>query len=118
MTTEEIQTAEQEISISIEQARELVNRSERLDRLNRNEDFQKLFISGYARDEAARLVGLLMDPEGQSEREMIQRDLDGISSFRQYAINIRRIGRMMSARIARSEEELENVREAQLEEEE
>ncbi len=117
MTNQEIESAETEISISIEQAKSLIEKGEKLERLNHDKDFRELFLEGYFRDESARLVGLLMDPETDDKnREDINRDLIGISAFRQYVINIRKIAKMMHAQVVRSEKAIESLRKAEVEE--
>ena len=114
MTPEDIQKAEQEISVSIEQAKEFLDRRDMLARLERNDDFKKLILELYLEKEPARLVGLLADPEmSDKDFEHINRDLMGISSFKQFLVNTYRLARQFEAMIERSEQELENLREGE-----
>jgi len=112
MTQEEIQRAEVEISLSIDQAKAFIERREMLKRLEKNKDFKKLIMTGYLEEEAVRLVGLLMDGEMQEDQdqEMIKRELYAISSLRIFFNNVYAIAGQMEAKIERSEKVLDEVR--------
>ena len=112
MSPEEINNAEVQIELSIDQAKEFLDKSEALRRLERNEDFKKLIIEGYLEKEAVRLVGLLMDSEMQEdlEKDLINKELYGISSMRLYLRNVHLIAAQMKNQVARSEEVLEELR--------
>jgi hypothetical protein len=118
MTNEEIRDAEQQISISIDEAMTFIEKKNRLDRLMSNADFKSLILEDYLEKEAVRLVGLLRDHEMKEQGvvEDIYKDLEGISSFKQYLRNIGLLARQMESMIKRSEEELEALREAEGEE--
>jgi hypothetical protein len=112
MTDSQIEQAEREIEISIEAAREIVEKKDKLEKLLGDETFKEIFEEGYFKEEAARLTGLLTDPEFNNEegRRTIVEDLVGISAARKYILNILRFGHQMERRIAASEKELEALR--------
>ena len=111
MTPEEINQAEREISISIEEAKVFLERKSMLARLERNEDFRKLILELYLEKEPARLVSLLADPEmDEKDIENIKRDMMGISTFKHFLVNTYRLARQFESMIERSEKELENLR--------
>ena len=108
----DFEQVEKEIEISIEAAKGAVERKNKLQRLSDNQDFKDIFEEGYFKNEAARLVGLLTDPEFSSKdkREEIINDMLGISSTRQYLMNVYRLGVQLERQIAASEQELEELR--------
>ncbi len=112
MSPEEINNAEIQIELSIDQAKEFMDKSEALKRLERNDDFKKLILEGYLEKEAVRLVGLLMDSEmqGDLEKDLINKELFGISSLRLFLRNVHLIAAQMQNQVARSEEVLEELR--------
>ena len=114
-----LEQVEQDIEISIEAARGAVERKNMLDRLFVNPDFKAIFEDGYFKDEAARLVGLLTDPEFSAvdRQTEIRNDMLGISATRQYLMNVHRLGKNLELQIAASERELEGLRAEQTEEE-
>lgn len=110
---QQFEQAEKEIEISIENAREAVERKKSVEALFKNKHFKEIFEEGYFKDEAARLVSLLTDPEFNSDEEQkkILNDMIGISATRQFLLNIYAMGRQMENAIKRSEEQLEEMRE-------
>jgi hypothetical protein len=103
---------EQQIEISIDQAKEIIERKEKMERLLQNPDFKAVFSEGYFRDEAARLVSLLSDPEmrDQQKHEDLVNDMRGISSMQLYILNVRRLGVQMEQALKAHEEALEEIR--------
>lgn len=110
-----LEQVEQEIEISIEAAKGAVERKNKLERLFENPDFKEIFEDGYFKEEAARLVGLLTDPEfsGEDRQTEIMNDMLGISATRQYLMNLHRLGLSLERQIASSEAELEELRTSQ-----
>jgi len=104
---------EKEIEISIEAARGVVERRDRMDALIANPDFDYIFTDGYFQKEPVRLVGLLADPEWQTEEKQqeLADELRAISGLRQYIMGIKAMGRQMENQIARSQTELDGLRE-------
>jgi hypothetical protein len=103
----------QEIQVSIDEAKKFVTDAEAVKRLFKNRDFKKIFTDGYFKEEPARLVALMTDPEFQSEerQRMLRDDMIGISSLRRYLMNVQRLGYQMEQRIKASEEELQELQE-------
>jgi len=103
---------ENEIEISIDQARSAVEKKDAMDRLISNPDFNTLFTEGYFANESSRLVSLLADDEWQTpeKQKSLVDDMRAISSLRQYIMNIRALGRQMERQIAASEATLEELR--------
>lgn len=81
----------EEIDLSIEQAKELIELGKALDRLLVGPDFKLVVLDGYFKDEASRVV--LMKAEPNMQNPAAQADLDrqiiAIGEFRQYLSNIR-----------------------------
>ena len=108
----ELEQAERSIEISIEQARDSVERKNMMDSLISNTEFNELFVIGYLEKEPARLTSLLADSDWQTDdkQKEIMDDLRAISGLRQYIMNIKAIGIQMENQIARSEHELDSLR--------
>jgi len=103
---------EQQIEISIDQAKQIIERKEQMERLLQNPDFKAVFSEGYFRDEAARLVSLLADQEmsaPEKQTELIK-DMQGISAMQLYILNVRRLGAQMEQALRAHEEALEEIR--------
>ena len=108
-----IQQVEQEIEISIEAARDVVERKNKVAKLFENKLFKEIVEEGYFTNEAARLVSLLsesVDPDSGLIKEELINDMMGISAFRRYLLNVHRLGVQMEKQIAASEVELERIR--------
>ena len=103
---------EKQIEISIEAAQDAVAKKNAVGALFINPDFRLVFEELYFKEEPARLVSLLTDPEFSSDerQEELMRDMLGISSTRQFLINLHKMGLQMEQTIARSEAELEGLR--------
>lgn len=103
---------ERQIEISIEAARAAVERKEILQALFQVKEFKLIFEEGYFKEEPARLVSLLNDPEwaGDEKQEELLRDMYGISALRQYLMGQHQMGVQMERSIAASEAELESLR--------
>ena len=107
-----LESAEREISISIETARAMVEKKDQMDALIKDKNFESLFTTGYFQDEPTRLVSLLADAEWQTEekQQSLLDDMRAISALRQYIMNIRATGRQMERQIAASEAQLDEMR--------
>ena len=112
MDQENLEQVEREIEISIEAARETVERKDMMNELIRDKRFEQIFSVGYFEQEPARLVSLLADPDWQTteKQEDLLNDMRAISSLRQYIMGIKTLGRQMEMQIARSQTELDNLR--------
>ncbi len=99
------------VELTIDEARKEVKAGEMAERLSRNPDFKKLILDRYFVDEAARLVHLYGDPNVSDKiREMILRDMAGISSLKQYLSLLVQKGRMAADLIQENQETLEELR--------
>ncbi len=108
----ELEQVEKDIEISIEAARGAVERKNMMEELIADPRFEELFTVGYMERESARLVSLLADNQWQEpalQTELLN-DMRAISGLRQYILNIKAIGRQMENQIARSESELNDLR--------
>lgn len=80
----------QAIEKNIEQAKELVELGNAVERLRSNRDFKKIVVNGYFEDEAIRLVHLKADPGMQraESQASILKQMDAIGSFSSYLSTI------------------------------
>jgi len=108
----EKEIAEKQIEISISNAREIVDKRDKMLKLIKDPLFKELIEEQYFKDEASRLVLLLTDPEFASDerQEAIRGDMIGISALRQYIRNVLTFGNQMEQQIANSENTLEELR--------
>ena len=108
----ELEQVERDIEISIEAARGVVDRRDKMERLISNPDFAELFTVGYLEKEASRLVSLLADNEWQTPEKQAElaADMRSISGFRQYIMGIKILGKQMANQIERSQQELNGLR--------
>ena len=81
----------QAIEISIEQSKVLIEYGNTLERLMKNPDFKEIILTGYFKEEPARLTELKASPHMAYEQhqEAIIRSLDGIGALQQYINTIR-----------------------------
>ncbi len=100
----------EEIELSLEKAKELVERKRMAEKLASNREFKKLVLDGYFKDEAVRLVGLLGDPGAAPYREQIQLEMAGISMFQQFMRNVIRMGQIAESEMPEHEQLLDEVR--------
>ena len=88
MSTDQIK----ELQDNVASYRKEVELAEALNRLMTNRDFKKLFLEGYFREEAIRLVHLKADPamyKPEKQADII-REMDAIGSLRSYLDGIQR----------------------------
>lgn len=94
MTTEN-EDRIQRVAIDIQTAKRWKKRHETLLNLEKLKGFQDIVLEGYFKEEAARLVGLVGEPEMQSEEQ--QRYVKGailaVSNLRQYLMDVHKLGR-------------------------
>lgn len=94
----------QQIELSIEDARELVERREILRRLEANPDFQKLIKTEYLEKESIRLVHSYGHPAFARNQGDIQKDMIGIGSLISFLNTVHQTGEMAADTIAQHEE--------------
>ena len=87
---------QEEIEISIKQAKEVVDLRDALRRLHNNKDFKKVIKEGYFIDDASRLVLLKADPEMESpeNQAIIERQIVAIGQLSQYFGKVEALGNM------------------------
>lgn len=100
----------QEIEITIEHAKKMVERRDAARKLASNREFRKLVMEGYFIDEAARLASISADPLMKSSRDEIILSIQGISTFKQFLQNIIRMGDVAANELREHEEALEELR--------
>ena len=93
MSTQHDVTLEQIVEMR-EDCKRYIDRADALNRLTNNADFKLVFIEGYTKDYAARLVGLLgeqnlnLGGNKALEREEIMESLHGVARFQTYMNNV------------------------------
>lgn len=93
MSTQHDVTLEQ-IAEMREDCKRYIDRADALNRLANNADFKLVFMEGYTKDYAARLVGLLgeqnlnLGGNKTLEREEIMESLHGVARFQTYMNNV------------------------------
>ena len=93
MSTQHDVTLEQ-IAEMREDCKRYIDRADALNRLANNADFKLVFMEGYTKDYAARLVGLLgeqnlnLGGNKALEREEIMESLHGVARFQTYMNNV------------------------------
>ena len=87
------ETQLEQIDVSIDQAKAIIELGQSLNRLQDNADFVKVVIEGYLQDEAIRLVELKADSNMQSTERQKQIDdaIMGISQFKQHMRFIKQV---------------------------
>jgi hypothetical protein len=105
----------EQIELSIEEARKMVDRGRMAEELSMNSGFRKLVLEGYFVEEAARLVHLSSDPTvPENMRTVILRDLNGPGAFKRYLSTLVQMGRMAAQEIRDAQETLEEIRQEEL----
>lgn len=97
------------IRITIEQAKEFVTLRDELMNLTSNRAFKRIFLDGYLKEEASRLVQICAEPNHLDHKEMIQNDMIGISCFRQYMEEVLRKGDQAEQTIIEHEKALDEA---------
>lgn len=102
----------QEIELNIKEAQKMVDLGKSLDRLYSNKDFKKVFLEGYFKDEAVRLVHLKSDPSMQKVeyQTAIVKNMDAIGAVRSYFDMLNHQAQMAKQAIDAGEEALEELR--------
>lgn len=100
----------EQLEMSIEQAKALVERRDLVLKLSRNREFNKIITDGYFKDEAARLVSISGEINHKPHRDEIFDSIKAISHFRQFLSDIVRLGNLAEQEIESSEEYLADLR--------
>ena len=101
----------QQLEANIQAARDIVALGNALGRLKHNQDFKKVIVEGYLKDEAVRLVHLKGAPGMQTaERQAsIIRDIDSIGALASYFDAVRHLALQAAKSLADDEETLEEL---------
>ena len=99
-----------QVEATLEHAEAALALGEKMQKLAANKDFQDIIINGYFKDEAARLTGLLGDPQFKDSQDEIMKDLHAISSFQRYCRQIIRNGEMAQKSIIDCKAALDELR--------
>lgn len=99
------------IELSIEQAKYSIDNMKALNRLTKNDDFKHLFLEGYFKEEASRLVLLKAEPRAEKDefQKSIMLAIDAIGHMRQYCHTIQQTGRMAEKALQDNENEREEM---------
>lgn len=100
-----------EIEISIEEAQKKVADREAVKKLFGNRDFKRIFVEGYFKENALRLVGISAEPSTKSHHDDIHEEIRAISLLNQYLRNVITFGDIAEHEIGESREALEEYRE-------
>jgi hypothetical protein len=102
----------EELELSIEHAKEIVERGKMAEKLSTIPEFKKLVLDGYFVNEAARLALLYSDSNLSNEgREAVARELNGPGAFKRYLSTMVQMGHIAQRELREHMETLDEVRE-------
>ena len=86
----------EQIEVSINQAKNAIDRMHAFQKLLTNENFKSILEEGYFKEEASRLVLLKSDPQMSSDenQKAVDNAIIGIGQLRQYFQTTMQLGRM------------------------
>jgi len=101
----------QQVELSIEQAQNLIDRMQAMNRLRVNADFHKVIEEGFFEHEASRAVLLRADPTQQTpeKQKYIDNVITSIGGLYQYFITVIRTGNMALKSIEEDKEAREEL---------
>lgn len=101
----------EQIELSIEQAKGMVDNMKSLRNLTNNPDFKNIILDGYFRDEASRVVLLKADPSMQKEFDQayLTNSIIAIGYLRQYLSSIMQMGQQAERDIFNAEKTREEI---------
>lgn len=103
----------QEIEVDIEDAKAVVAKADRLERLHKNEDFKAVVLEGYFKEEAQRLVQMKAHPAMQAEEQQknVMKAIDAIGGLQQHFHQIFLMANQAEESIRQAQEELSEMAE-------
>jgi len=106
------QSDAEQIEISIGVAKNAIEAKAALDRLRKNSDFKKVFLTMYLETESARLTTLLAHPAYQKEEQQadVINQLRSISMLGQYMTRLHQFGAEAENAMVGHEAELDRAR--------
>lgn len=102
----------EQIEVNIEEARRVRELRNAADRLHENEDFKKVILEGFFKEDAARVVGMLATAEAAQNKvikEMLQNRIVGIGELFQYLRQIHYMGQQADQTLADDEQTREEI---------
>jgi hypothetical protein len=99
-----------EIELSIEEAQKKVADRDALKKLFGNRDFKRIFVEGYFKENALRLVGISAEPSTAAHHDDIHEEIRSISLLSQYLRNVITFGDIAEYEIGESREALDDQR--------
>ena len=94
------------VEVSMDQAKEAIEKMRALERLTDNKDFKKIMLEGYFEKEPVRLCLLKAEPQMQTPeyQDSIIKQIDAIGSVRSYLHLVMQMGRMAQKELESLEE--------------
>jgi hypothetical protein len=99
----------EEIQLSIQAARDLVEKRDALITLSKNEQFKKMILEGYLKNEAVRLAQISGEYAHREYRGEIMGMITGISYFNQWIEQVLREGDNAEEAIREHEQAMQDV---------
>jgi len=112
MSNQDYDEAVEQVRVTEEQAKYHIDLMESLEKLYNNKDFKNVFLDGYFKEEASRLVLLRADHNIQQDEKTvcsIDNKITGIGELRQYLLTVFARGRQMRDAITEANEYAEDV---------
>jgi hypothetical protein len=100
----------EQLEVSAEHARQMVERREMVMKLSKNREFRKIILEGYFVDEAARLVSIAGEQSHKPHRDEIFDSIKAISHCRQFLSTIVQMGNIAQGELESNEEYLAELR--------
>ena len=100
------------LELSIEEQRVKINRMQALARLEKNEDFKKIFDEGFLRDHAVRQVMLKSHPSmitDEGMQKVLDNQIAGCGALKQFLIAIYQEGRNAEIALAEDQATMEEI---------
>lgn len=104
----------EQIELSIEEAKKIVERGEMARRLADNPDFKALILEGYFEKEAARLATIVSHPSMEAHQKHIMNDIMGIGALRRFLSSVVQMGDTAAREISEAEEALDEIRQEEV----
>ena len=110
MQNKDVQDLEQ-IELSIDRAKYMIEFGDCLTRLENNPDWKKIIGEDFFKENVIRLVKLKASPSMQSEQNQayIDKQIDAVGHFEQYLMGIKIQSREAKAALERDMQERENI---------
>lgn len=102
----------EEVELSNQTAKKMIELGNALQRLEKNRDFKRLFVEGYLREEAIRLVHIRGDHNMQDEvsQKIITQLMDGITGLTHYCNRVRHEAHLAEKAVEENDRLLEELR--------